>query len=675
MSDRSLLEQAKDHYKIAEEWWADNRKHALEDIKFRIPGQGNQWPDDIKRKREAAKLPCVEVDKINQYIRQVVNDGRQNRPSVKVSPEEGGDVEVAEAFGGIIRAICDRSNADEAFDTALDHAAGNGFGFFRVLTEYAGEKTFNQEIKVCRVRNPLAVLLGPHYKADASDADFGFFIDEVPKERFSKLYPKAKVTDWSSDGFSEGWITDQAVRVCEYFYKVQESQNLLLLEDGTTATEEEYWEAADRKPIVDRRDIPVTKIKWCRMTGAEILEERDWAGKYIPIIPVYGNEIDVEGKVVYFGLVRPAKDGQRLYNFSRSAFAQRVAMTPKAPWLAEVGQMEGFEEIWEIANDGSITVLPYKAVSVEGHPVPPPSRISPTDVPGGFVEDMQLAEHDIQASMGMYSASIGERSNEKSGKAILARQREGDTATFHYQDNLNRAIRHLGRILVDLIPKIYDSRRVVRILGEDGSVKTAEVDPELGRPIAELGDKTIYNLGAGTYDVTIAAGPSYTTKRQEAAEAMIELTRANPRLWETHGDLIVQSQDWPNADKFAERSKRALPPEFREDEDGETVPVAELNALRQQAEAAIAEREQVIRKMQEELESKRAEAEAKLKDSDTKAYEARTERMQAIAPAITPELVQQIAQQTALQVLEAMRSSTPQQPEPAPAGFFMPEGA
>lgn len=696
----TLLERAKARFKEADELSRDNRKHWLEDAKFRVVGHGNQWPENIKRQRDKDGLPCLEVDKLNQYLRQVVNDGRQNRPGIKVRPvDDGGDEKVAEAFQGIIRSISNRSNLDEALDTALDHAATGGFGYIRVLTDYAHERTFNQEIVIRRVRNPLAVRLGPHYLADGSDAEYGFFVDEVEKDAFKRKWPKAKQTDWNTDDYGDGWSTKTHVLVCEHFYKEPAPVALLLLDDGTVCTADEYRKKLDnvrpgeRVPAIEEeREIPSSKVKWCRMTGAEVLEENDWQGKYIPIVPVYGNEFDLAGKVSYSGLVRGGMDAQRLHNYMRSKFAERVALTPMAPWLIAEGQIEGHEEDWQDQSVGGKPVLVYKETSLDGRQVPPPQRISPSDVPAGFAQDMQMSEHDIQASMGMYAASLGQASNEKSGKAIMARQREGDTATFHYQDNLNRAIRYLGRILVDLIPKVYDSRRVVRLLGEDGKQSQATIDPDMAEPFREDGSSMIYNLGVGHYDVEVEAGPSYTTKRQESAEAMVQLVQANPAMWQTHGDLIVKAQDWPNADAFARRSRMTLPPELREADEGDENPdVREARMLADQiradAEREIGMREQALEQasqkiadLERELQSREAEAAAKLQDADTREYQAHTERIQAFAPAITPEMIQQIAQATAEAVLTRVVQTDQQPPppmveaplEPPPGGFFTP---
>ena len=696
-SKKTLLEEAKDRFKLAEEAWSDNRKAFVEDLEFRM---GKQWPDAIVDEREKSGRPCLVVDKVQQYIRQVVNDGRQNRPSIKVRPvDDYGDDDVAEVFQGIIRHISDRSNADEAYDTALDHSVTGGFGFIRVLTEYAHEKTFNQEICIARVRNPLSVYLDPNCtKADGSDAQWGFFIDTIQKDAFKSQFPDAEKTDWTTDGelYGDGWIQEDNVIVVEYFYKQEVTAKLHLLQDGTSVTEDEYQRAVDNgvqvPGIVSSRDIKTHKVKWAKLSGAEILEERDWPGKYIPIIPVYGNEYDLEGKVIYTGLIRPAKDAQRLYNYSRSAFAERVALTPKAPYIAAAGQVESYPE-WETANTENHSVLRYDPIDVNGTAVGAPQRQAASDIPSGFAQDMQLSEHDIQSAIGMYAASLGQASNEKSGKAILARQREGDVATFHYMDNLNRAIRHLGRILVDLIPKIYDSNRVVRVLGEDGAATPVRLDPMQPEAVRKEGSNAIYNLSVGEYDVSVSAGASYTTKRQEAAEAMVQLTQANPQLMTVIGDLMIRNMDWPGADEIADRLKLMLPPQLAQAEESEDeIPpqiqaaMQQMQEQMQQMDQAIQQREQAIQQMQQELKAKEDASEIEEKKVEIDAYNAETNRLKVVQTAITPEQVQALVIQTMQQLLtpteieespqeEYMEPPEAMEPQAMPpeGGFFTPE--
>lgn len=622
-ADQDLLDKAKSNYKKCEDYWRNNRKIFLDDCKFIA---GDQWPEEIVRAREADGRPCLTVDKSKQYIRQVVNDARQNRPSIKIQPEDdNGDIEVAEVLGDIARHISYKSNADEAYDWAIECAVKGGFGFIRVITDYASDKTFNQDIFIKRVPNALSVLVSPHQEADGADITEAFVTTDVPVDEFKEQWPDAECSNWEDERFNDDWSSENTIKVCEWFYKVKEDVLHHLLIDGTVVSDDEYQTAVaeigiDSIPqIQESRKLPIFVVKWCRLTGAEILEKKDWPGKDIPIVPCYGNEDNLGGEVIYTGLINSAKDAMRLYNFSRSAYAERVALTPKSPYIADALAIEGHPE-WEDANVRNYSVLQFNSASEDGRPLPMPQRQPAADIPAGFSQDMQLSEHDIQAAMGMYAANLGQQGNEKSGKAILARQREGDTATFHFIDNLNRAVRRVGEIVVNLIPKIYDTRRVVRLMGEDGEVDEAIVDPNQPMPKQKIGEQTIYNFGTGIYDAVISAGPSYTTRRTEQAEAMMQLIQANPSIMQIAGDLVVKSQDWPNADQLADRLKLMLPPQIREAEQKEQGASKEMmqaqqfvNQAMQQVEQAKQQVQQVGMKMQQDqqkIESDRAQLEA-----------------------------------------------------------------
>ena len=433
--------------------------------------------------------------------------------------------------------------------------------------------------------------------------------------------------------------------------------------DGTVISKARYDELKDGGLVeIDSmvkavRNIPVRKVKHSLVSGAEYLEEpQEWPGKYIPICVVWGNEIDIEGKVTHSGIIRPAKDAQRLYNYSRSAFAERVALTPKAPWLAAEGQVEDYEDEWNTANTASHSVLRYVPTSLNGQPVPPPQRVNPTDVPVGFQQDMQISEHDIQGAIGMYAASLGAPSNERSGKAIMARQREGDTGTFHYHDNLNRAIRHCGRIIVDLIPKIYDSKRVVRIMGYDGTMSEASLDPGLPTASQKQGLQMMYNPGVGTYDVTITSGPSYNTLRQEATESMVTMIQAHPELMNVIGDLMVKNMDWPGAEEISKRLHMVLPPTILEAEQKAVMDKMppEMQQAIEQFDMAIKQKDETMNAAANEIERlrvendklktghdlKAAEIQIKAQEVQISQFEAETARLVAIGNA-QPEALQQ----------------------------------
>lgn len=660
------LVAARERFKRASEYWSEDRTNALDDIKFRA---GRQWPEEVITARERDKRPALVLDKLSQYIRQIVNDGRQNRPAIKVLPvDSGADRATAEIFSGIIKHIETNSNADAAYDTALDSSATCGQGYFRVLTEYSGDESFDQDIVIRRVRNPLSIIIDPEcIEADCSDMKFAFVIEEMEKEEFEKAYPGKLPQSWEIDQSCSDWFGD-TVRIAEYWYVNETPRKLHMLEDGTVIDDEKLKmvesEGVELTSLIkETREIPKRKVMHCKMTGSEYLEEpREWVGKWIPILVVWGNEIDIEGKVMHSGIIRPGKDPQRLYNYARTAFAERVALTPKAPWVAAEGQIEEYADEWATANTDNHSVLRYRPVSLNGQPVAPPQRTSASDVPAGFAQDMQISEHDIQASIGMYNASLGAPSNERSGKAIMARQREGDVGTFHYHDNLNRAIRHCGRILVDLIPKIYDSDRVIRILGYDGTPGEATINPNIPTASQQVGMQMMYNLGVGRYDVTISSGPSYNTLRQESASAMIEMVQANPALMQIAGDIIVKNQDWPGAEELSERLKLTLPPEIQQAEQAkksQQMP-PEMQQIISQFEQAMQQKDQMmeaaaqkieelmgeLKQLQSDTESKENEVKIKAVETEIKAYQAETDRLQALSQSMTPEQIQQIIMQT-----------------------------
>ena len=610
-----LLEKARARFKRALEADTDNRNHALEMIKFR---NLEQWNPEVRQQREKdpeGARPCIVVDKTNQYLRQVLNDERQNRPAIKVRPvDDKGDPEVAEVFQGIIRHIEDASGADLAYDTAYEQAVDGGFGYFRVITEYCDEKSFDQDIRIKRIRNRFQVLLDPErQQPDGSDAKWGFVVERISNEEYKRQYPKAEELDWTNDAkiFTD-WVFKDHVIVAEYFYCDYEKKTLCLWQSGQTSFKGEMPEIMyPGDAVVKERESEIEIVKWKKISAKDILEERDWPGKYIPIIEVIGNELDIEGKRVTSGLLKAAIEPQKIHNYAASSFVENVALAPRAQWVAAEGQIEGYEELYRTANRRAIAVLPYKPVVAEGSiPVPPPQRTQPAGISVGWQQTLQNTEHDIQASMGMYNASLGAPSNEKSGKAIMARQREGDTATFHYMDNLSRSIRFCGRVLIDLIPKIYDTERVALILGEDGTTDNAKLDPNQETALRKVTDesgsiKKIYNLNVGKYDVSVTVGPAYTTKRQEAVEWMTQLIQASPDLMKVGGDIMFRNMDAPGAEEWSDRLKKLLPPQLQDEEEGEAKPMVQTPqgpVPVEQASQMIAQMMEQGQMMQQELE-------------------------------------------------------------------------
>ena len=696
--DADPLHEARERFNLWQDAWKDDRTRYIEDVKF---AAGEQWPQNIKKQREDGDRPVLVVDKIGQYIRQVVNDSRQSRPAIKVRPVDSqADKETADVLQGLCRHIEDRSNSDVAYDTALECAVKGGMGFIRVTTEYAHDSTFEQEICIKRVRNPLTVIFDPDcIEPDGADSRGVFVIEDMDKETYEAAFGEDSAIDWEADCGKYGeWIGAEKVRIAEYFYIEEESQTLHLFVNGTTATDEEIKLAeADGitiPEIKESRNIPVKKVMWCKMNGKDYVEKpREWVGKYIPVIPVWGNEEDIDGEIRHTGMVHNAKDAARLYNYSRSAYAERVALTPKAPYVAAFGQVEDFPE-WEDANNGSYSVLRYNPIDAAGNAVPPPQRQAAFDVPAGFAQDMQLSEHDIQASLGMYAASLGQPSNEKSGRAIMARERSGDMATFHYHDNLSRAIRHLGRIIVDMAPRVYDTARIVRILGMDGNPQMVQLNPNQPQSTVKMGAISIHNIGVGKYDVSVATGPSYTTRRQEAADAMMQMVQSNPSMMQIRGDLMVSNMDWPGSEEMADRLRLMLPPQIQQAANKDKGQSPEVHQVMAQAQQAIGQRDQQLQqahqllqgmqaKLQEllqtnhkdatELRIKQQELELSARDTEISAYNAETQRLKVLEPAIQAEQIKGVVIQTLQEIMQAPPPTEQEIFEPPPGGFFSPE--
>jgi hypothetical protein len=597
-----IITLAMERFKTTAEAEFEGRKAAKDDMEFYV---SNQWPDQISQDRQTDGRPCLTINRLPQFVRQVTNDQRMNRPSVKVIPVEDSDENVAKIYEGLVRHIQEASQADIAYDTACQTQVICGRGFFRIITDYCNEENFDQDILIKRIKNPLTVYVDPaSIEPDYSDARFMFIVEDLSKEEFKSMYPKAEVISDTSfmsrgDGAST-WATEKAMRIAEYFTVEDEVKKLYQLASGEIVAEVPEGEEA-----VKEREAVTKKVIWRKISCVEVLEEKDWAGKYIPIIPVLGDDLDVDGKRYIKGMVRDAKDSQRMYNYWASAQTEAIALAPKAPFIAAEGQIEGYEAMWAAANTKNYAVLPYKPRTIDGTQVPAPQRITAEPPVQAMVQAMKQAGDDMKAITGIYDASLGARSNETSGKAITARQKSGDVANYHYVDNLGRSIRHLGRCLIDLIPKIYDAPRVVRILGEDGEGANVPINqPTSGAD----GVNQIYDVTSGKYDVVVETGPSFETKRQETADAMATVLQANPELWQVAGDIFVKSLDWPNADKLAERMKKMLPPQLQDN----------ANPIPPQVQQQLDQSKQMIQQLTEALHAEKDKNESKQAEMESK---------------------------------------------------------
>jgi hypothetical protein len=560
---RDVIADARAAYKKCGEAWRDNRDKAREDLRFARLGE--QWPERIRQEREREHRPCLTLNRMPAFIRQVVNDARQNKPSIRVHPQDSGaDPKVAEIINGLIRNIEINSDADIAYDTAIEHAVGQGFGFWRINTAYSHDDAFDQDIVIERIANPFTVYGDPRSTAaDSSDWSVAFIVSTLAKDEFERDYPEAEKTDWDHD-FSgcRDWIDGDDVTVAEYWTREKVRREIVALSDGSVRPVEEVERlsaeltAQGVSVVGEPREVESWKVVQRIMTGAEVLKEVEWAGKYIPIVPVYGDEvIDEQGKRHFRSLIRDARSAQEMFNYWRTTTTELVALAPKAPWIGRKGAFDA-DANWDTANSASHSKLEYDGPEA-------PQRQPFAGVPAGALQEALNAADDMKSIIGIYDASLGARSNETSGRAIMARQREGDVSTYHFIDNLSRAIRHGGRILLDLIPKVYTTERMIRVLGEDLKPEVVAIAPT-GQPVTRIPDVgAVFDITAGKYDLTVAAGPSFTSRREEAAWQMESLIQKVPDAGMLIGDIYAEALDWPMASKIAERLKLLLPPELR----------------------------------------------------------------------------------------------------------------
>lgn len=636
MSDKDILKEGLEAFNECLEADEHNRDTGLEDLRF--ARAGDQWPEDIRRQRERDGRPCLTINKMPAFARQVVNDARQNKPSVKVSPvDDDADIETAHVIADIIRNIEYTSNAAVAYDTAIENAVYNGFGYWRIGLDYAYDDTFEMDLTINRVRNPFSVYGDPYSTAaDSSDWNVAFVVDRLSKYQFNREYKgKAKISweDTSAWGNSP-WRDGEQVMVAEWWKREEKEREIGLIEDKRdgkrfTMDLEAFEKSADLLALRDAgllelaqtRKAKGYKVKQRIMSGAEVLETNEWQGKYIPIIPVYGDEFDIEGKVYRRSLIHDARDAQSMLNYWRTTSTELVALAPRVPFIGRKGTFDSDIERWQTINTENHPFVEYDSEAPQRQPLD-------SGVAAGALQEALNASDDMKAIMGIFDASLGARSNETSGRAIMARQREGDVSTFHFMDNLSRSIRHTGCVLIDLIPHVFTEARIMRVRGEDGSERAVTVNKpvpkttEDGKP--EMDDQgmpimTLHDLTVGKYDVTVSTGPSFTTRRQEAAAEMTEIIRAYPAIAPLIADLLAKNLDWPGADEMAERLKRMVPPQALGD-DGGLPP--QLKQFIQQGQA-------LIQNLTKEVESLKADKSIDTGKLIVDAYKAETDRMQA----------------------------------------------
>ena len=570
MQKEKFIELALKRFKIATEAEQDNRKRGLEVDRFSI--ELKQWPDAIQEDRNNNSQPCLVLDQTNKFLRSVTNEQRMNRSDIHISPTSDDTEETAEVLEGMIRHIQIASDADLAYDTASDSQTRKGWGYIRLSTRYVDEMSVDeQEAIILPVRNAYTVYLDP----DRSDPNYpypkwGFIVSDIPIDDYKKRFPKSQLASINLETIGDeapDWIKDGAVRVAEYWCVEEDKKTIYKLADGSVVDQvpEGAQVALNSKGEEVKRETTVYSVCMYKINAVEKLTEEPWAGKYIPIIEVVGDDHDVNGKRILDGMIWPMMDEQRQFNYWSSASTEAIALAPKAPFVMAEGQQQGYEGMWAQANRKNYPYLIYKPITINSTLAPPPQRNTAEPPVQAMMAAIAQAGQNLKGTSGIYDDNLGARSNAISGKAIMAHKAEGDVATFHYNDNMTRARRFLGIQLLDLIPKIYDTARVVRIVHKDRTHASVQINQPFTEGEGQDAVQKIFDVTTGKYDVVVQTGPSFQTGRQQAQEGMGQLVQSFPEVMHIGGDIMVKNFDWDGAQELSDRFKKMLPPQLQDD--------------------------------------------------------------------------------------------------------------
>lgn len=615
--------------------WSEVYQKALEDLEFQSDKPYAQWDDATYSDRKQTGRPVITLDQLGQFVHQVVNDIRQNTPSINTIPAgEASDIETADIFKGLIKGIEYQSSADDVYDTAATYSVKSSLGFIRVDHDYADETGFEQLLCIKRVINPLACYIDSNsIEADGRDAKHAHVLEDMTVGEFKDRWPDFDPVNFSEKKERKGQTNEaDMITVCEFFQLEEEEKEISLAGDGSvivggddsedgadiddTAGGESESVAQDEEKPAKRatRKVKRTTVNRYWLSGKDVLEQSTFPGKYIPVVPVYGEEAWIDGKRHIFSLIRKAKDGQMMFNLWASLETELLLKQPQAPVMAQEGSIEDYAQDWK--SPSKSMALRYKKYDEQGRPYDKPERLQPPTIPTGVVNAKQESLNDIKATLGMYNASVGERSNAISGVAYNAQKKEGDVATYHFADNLARSIEHVGRILVSAIPEIYDTPRIIRIIGAEDEPQMVGVN---GAPMQE-GQERPFDLTTGSYDVRVVTGPSYTTKRQETVAALDQLFQAQPQLMKVFGDIYFKNSDFAGAEAMAARAEKLLPPNLKDDNQQDPQ-IMQMQQQLQQAGQEIQALQQQNAQLQQETQNKQTESQLKAAELQLKARE------------------------------------------------------
>jgi hypothetical protein len=662
--DEKIVQEAKERFRRAEEWESFARQNYLFDMKFANGDSNNlyMWPDEIARARQSNNKPVLTINKTKQFCLQVINDQRQNPSQIQIRPVgNGASYDAAKVFEGICRHIEYQSQAQTVYSNACYGQVIGGIGYWRVVTEYSSDDSFDQEIYLRRIGDPLSVFLDNDIQhADGSDANWAFIYNDMPNDEFKAKYGEEALSDQAPLGVGldfDGWGSREHTRVAEYFRRVLKDDKLYLLDAGVSIRGSEARKMGRLDEVkaaaIQVRDIEYGEFEWYLIAGGKIIDRKIWPGSLLPIVRCIGEETVIEKQLDRIGLTRCLIDPNRIYNFWSSSAVEQVALQTKTPYVTPVEAVGEFIDEWAHANVQNKAYLPYRSIDEAGNKIDRPEREPPPVMSQAYLDGMKMANLEMMYVSGLYEANMGMRSNEVSGKAVDARQRQGENATYHFIDRLANSIRYTGRILIDLIPKVYDSQRIVKILAINGDQQNVQIDPNQPEAVQTLQDKdddgfdpdsitSIFNPAIGTYSVVSSIGPDYTTRREEMFRALAEIIQKQPTLLPVVGDLLFKAADFPMSDEIAKRLHNMVPPQAL----GQKGPDPMMQQLQQQ----LAEQHQKMMEQQAELMTTKMKLVAAEKDREIDEYKAETDRMAALG-GVDPEAMKPIIRQLVSEAL------------------------
>ena len=607
MTNAEIIELAKERFKEIYDFEGTQRREMEDDLYF---AKVDQWDKDVRAGRsvDGFERPCLTIPRLDQYLDYVNNQQRQNRPAIKVAPiDDGAQEKHAKNRQGLMKNIQYKSKSDLAHQIMFENATNMGRGHCIVNTEYVSPSSFDQEIVVDPVPDPLRIFMDARRtRPDYSDCKFGFYLESMSKKQFDKEYKGKHPSPWESVDMDDIWVSTGDVVIVQYWCLEEVRDELLLIEtevDGQLIQVKKLKSEIDGKVsddmILNRRKVKRPQWMWYKMTGQDILEKRELLCKEIPIITMVGKEGTYKGEWYCYGLTRRMKDSCRMYNYVSSTEIEYLDTYSKAPYIGAVGQFEGLEDEWAESNITPTPFLRYHPTDIQGTPVPPPQRNTPPAPNSAHIQQKQEIIQDMNAISGLNQASFGMQTNETSGVAIRERKLEGDNASYHFNDNFGYALTHEGRVMNHMLDKVYDVDRVISIMGEDDEVQTMK-----------LGEKykgEEFSLGDGDFSVIVELGPSYATMRQESTAAMIESARYIPAIGQASPDLIIKQMDWPMKDDIADRTKKFLeatmPPGITSPRMDEKDEKAAMAMQIQQAQQAAQQMQQQMQQMAQQLEA------------------------------------------------------------------------